>query len=337
MTARAPLILPMILPLTLAVSLLAAATLPGWVENGYYVDIASQMLISGIFALGLNILVGHARLVSLGHAALFGVACYVPAILVAGGTGHLAAAILSVLSVLALAAVIGVLALRATGIGFLMITLACGQILWGVAYRWISVTNGENGLNLAARPMPFGLSLASSTAFYFATLAVFLAVLAAMAVFAGSPFGASLRGTRDQPRRMTALGYNVWLIRFLAFLISGLLTALSGLLFLYYNQFVSPHSLALATSAEAVLMVIVGGAGTLFGPVIGAVIVVAIKTIASAYVEHWNLVLGAVFVAIIIFMPDGLVPGLGRLSRALSAGRRVPVLSVRPSKLEDAR
>jgi branched-chain amino acid transport system permease protein len=312
----------------LAAALLLLATLPfwlAWTAGIYYVNIASQVLIWAILALALNVLVGYGGLVSLGHAGLFGIACYATARLVASGAGHIAAALAAVVLTVGAAAVFAVLALRATGIGFLMITLALGQILWGIAYRWISLTNGDNGINLASRPAPFGLSLVTPTAFYFATLVVFLAAVATMAIFVGSPFGASLRGTRDQARRMTALGYNVWLIRFLAFLFSGFWSGAAGLLFVYYNQFVSPHILTLTTSAEALLMVISGGTGTLLGPIAGAALVVIMKNVVSAYIERWNLVLGAIFVAIIIFMPEGLVPGSIRLwRRGLAAlhGRR---------------
>jgi branched-chain amino acid transport system permease protein len=130
-----------------------------------------------------------------------------------------------------------------------------------------------------------------------------------------SPFGASLRGTRDQARRMNALGYNVWLIRFLAILLSGFWTGISGLLFIYYNQFISPQVAALTTSAEVLLMVISGGTATLLGPIAGAAIVVIMKNVVSAYIERWNLVLGVIFVLIITFMPEGLVPGSVRLWR----------------------
>ena len=138
-------------------------------------------------------------------------------------------------------------------------------------------------------------------------------LFATMAAFVSSPFGASLRGTRDQPRRMTALGYNVWLIRFLAFLFSGFWCAIAGLLYLYNNRFISPQASALQASAEVLLMVISGGTATLLGPIAGATIVVVTKYIVSAYVVRWNLVLGVIFVAIISFMPEGLVPGSVRI------------------------
>src|SRR2546430_2872504 len=216
---------------------------------------------------------------------------------------------------LLVSAIFGVLALRGRGLGFVMITVALGQIVWGVAYRWISITNGDNGIAIRGRPSPLGLSLTSPAGFYWATLVVFLIAVGSIAVFVASPFGASVRGTRDQPRRMNALGYHVWMIRFLAFLLSGFWSGVAGLLFLYYNQFVSPQAVALTASAEALLMVISGGTATLLGPITGAFLVVVMKNVASGYIERWNFVLGAIFVAIVVFMPEGLVPGVARLFR----------------------
>ena len=319
----------------IAVALLLLATLPFWVTNPYYVNIASQILLWAVAALALNVLVGYAGLVSLGHAGLFSVAGYTAALMLAAGHGHLAADLAAIGVTLVAAAVFAVLALRSTGIGFLMITLALGQILWGIAYRWASLTNGDNGVNVRGRPMPFGITLADAHSFYYATLILFLLALVSMSVLVRSPFGASLRGTRDQARRMNALGYNVWLIRFLAFLLSGFWSGVAGLLFVYYNQFISPQIAALQTSAEVLLMVISGGAATLLGPIAGAVIVVIMKNVVSAYVVRWNLVLGVIFVAIISFMPEGLVPGSVRLGRmgwqALRTRLRVPA----PRAVED--
>ncbi len=308
--------------LAIAVAVLALATVPLWVGNSYYVNIATQMLIYAVLALGLNVLVGYAGLVTLGHAALFGVAAYAGATLINAGHGSIVVAVGAVIATLAVTAIFAVLALRGTGLGFVMITVALGQIVWGIAYRWISLTNGDNGISISTRPTPFGLDLTSAPAFYWATLVVFLIAVGAMAVFVASPFGAAVRGTRDQPRRMNALGYNVWLTRFLAFLFSGFWSGIAGLLYLYYNQFVSPQTVALSASAEALLMVIAGGTATLLGPIAGAVLVIIMKDVASAYIERWNFVLGAIFVVIVIFMPEGLVPGSVRLSRWAIASLR---------------
>ena len=304
-----------------AVALVGLATVPLWVGNSYYVDVASQILLFAVFALALNVLVGYGGLVSLGHAGLFAVSGYTAGLMLQAGHGHAAADVAAVLVTLVASAVFAVLALRSTGIGFLMITLALGQILWGIAYRWADLTNGDNGVNIATRPAPFAISLADAPSFYYATLVVFFLALATMAAFVRSPFGASLRGTRDQARRMTALGYNVWLIRFLAFLFSGFWSGIAGLLYIYNKQFISPQVAALQSSAEVLLMVISGGTATLLGPIAGAAIVVIMKYVVSAYVVRWNLVLGVIFVAIISFMPEGLVPGSVRLWRRLRAPR----------------
>ena len=296
-------------------ALVLLVSLPVWVGNSYYINIASQILIWAVLALALNLLVGYAGLTSLGHAGLFAVGGYAAAMLLAAGHNHLSAVLVAMVVTVAASAVFAVLALRATGIGFLMITLAMGQILWGIAYRWASLTNGDNGISVATRPAPFGLQLTQAPAFYYATLVVFGLAIASIGVFVRSPFGASLAGTRDQARRMSALGYNVWLIRFLTILFSGFWSGVAGLLFIYYNQFISPQVVALTTSAEALLMVISGGSGTLLGPIFGAAIVVVMKNVASAYIERWNLVLGVIFILIISFMPEGLVPGSVRLWR----------------------
>jgi branched-chain amino acid transport system permease protein len=321
-------------PRTIALTVLAALllTVPYWVPGVYYVNVASQILFFAIFALGLNVLVGYAGLVSLGHAGLFGVAAYATGYMLHIGYGHTLSIIVALMVGIASMALFAILSLRSTGIGFIMITLALGQILWGLAYRWISVTGGDNGITLHGRPAPFGFDLNAANSFYYMTLVIFVIAMASVAIFVRSPLGAALMGTRDQPRRMNALGYHVWAIRFWACLFSGLLTAVSGILFVYYNQFISPQTLALTSSAEVLLMVISGGAGTLFGPIVGAALVVVVKNVVSGYIERWNMLLGAIFVAIVILMPEGLVPGSMRLWRLLwrKAARTKAAAEIRP-------
>jgi branched-chain amino acid transport system permease protein len=301
--------------LTLAIAFVALATLPFWMSGVYYINVASQILLFAIFALGLNVLVGYAGLVSLGHAGLFGIAAYATGYMLQLGYGHSAAILVALVIGVASMAVFAVLSLRSTGIGFIMITLALGEILWGLAYRWISLTGGDNGINVPTRPAVFGYSLSMPNAFYYTTLIIFAVSVALVAVFVRSPFGAALRGTRDQPRRMNALGYHVWMIRFYACLFSGLLTSVAGILFVYYTQFISPQTLSLTSSAEVLLMVISGGPGTLLGPIVGAGLVVVVKNVVSGFIERWNFLLGTIFVAIVILMPEGLVPGTVRLWR----------------------
>jgi len=308
----------------LAIAFVALVSVPYWMPGIYYVNVASQILFYAVFALGLNVLVGYGGLVSLGHAGLFGVAAYTTGYLLQLGLGHPVAIVAALVVGVGSTAVYAVLSLRSTGIGFIMITLALGEILWGLAYRWISVTGGDNGISLHTRPEPFGFSLSNAVTFYYATLIIFLFSLGIMAVMVRSPFGAALMGTRDQPRRMNALGYHVWAIRFWACLLSGLLTSISGIMFVYYTQFISPQTLALTSSAEVLLMVISGGAGTLLGPIVGAALVVAVKTVVSGFIERWNFLLGAIFVAIVIMMPEGLVPGSARLWQLMWRKKSLP-------------
>lgn len=300
----------------IGVALIAAALLlPPFVAGDFYINLASQIFIAAIFAMSLNLLVGFGGMTSLGHASYLGVAAYLSALLTTRyGFDHGAAAALSILGTVAMAAFFGVIALRASGLGFLMITLALSQVLWGLAYRMSNITNGDNGITGMTRPEPFGISLESPVAFYWFALIVTVIAFVLMAVFVSSSFGSSLKGVRDQPRRMAALGFNPWMIRWITFVYAGFWGAVSGLLYVYYNKYIHPTSLSTTSSAEALLGVIAGGSGTLAGPAVGAALVLLLKNYASAYVERWNMLLGLVFLFIVLVMPTGIVPGLQKLT-----------------------
>jgi branched-chain amino acid transport system permease protein len=279
-----------------------AAALVGFplVGGEYYINLASQIFIAAIFAASLNLLVGYGGLPSLGHASWLGLAAYISAWMsLKLGLAHWATAPAALLGTTLIACAFGWISLRATGLGFLMLTLALSQVLWGTAYRWVSVTDGDNGLRGLTRPAPFGISLDDATSFYYFALAIIAVAVWLMAVFVASPFGVALRGTRDQARRMNALGHDVWLIRWITFV--------------YYNKYIHPASLSITASAEGLLAVIAGGSATLAGPIVGAVIVMILKSYVSAFIERWNMLLGFVFVVIVIFMPEGVVPGTRRL------------------------
>jgi branched-chain amino acid transport system permease protein len=299
------------------IALCAAAllALPYATGSEYLVNVSSQILIFALLALSLNMVVGMGGMTSLGHAAYLGLSAYACAWLTsAQGWSPLAAAAAALAFSTSVAALFGVLALRVSGISFLMITLAFGQIVWGVAYRWVSLTNGDNGIKLeGGRPSPFGIDISGVNGFYYFTLAIFTLALYAMWRFSRSPFGACLRGVRDQPRRMSMLGHNVWLVRWSAFVLSGFWGSVAGLLYVYYNQFISPHAVALQQSAEVLLMVILGGATSLTGPIVGAIIITLVKNVLSSYIERWYSVLGLIFIVTVIFMPQGLVPGVQHL------------------------
>jgi branched-chain amino acid transport system permease protein len=293
-----------------------------WFAGEFYVNLISQILIAALFASSLNLLVGYAGLTSLGHAAFLGFSAYVSAwLFLKAGWSHEQIVPVALGATLLLACVFGWISLRATGLGFLMLTLALSQVLWGVAYRWVSVTDGDNGMRGLTRPAPLGLDLEDPMLFYYFALGVCLVALFLIIRFVRSPFGAAVRGTRDQARRMSTLGYDVWTIRWLVYVYAAFWAAVSGLLYIYYHKYIHPTSLSLTSSAEGLLAVIAGGSGTLVGPIVGAAIVVLLKNYVSAYVERWNMLLGFVFVFIVIFMPEGLVPGLRRWWGKLNGGR----------------
>jgi branched-chain amino acid transport system permease protein len=305
-----------------ALAVVVLAALLPLIAGEYYINLASQIIIFAVFAASINLLLGYGGLASLGHAAYLGVAAYLSALLYLKlHLAHWAIAPLALIGTTLMAAVFGLVALRATGLGFLMLTLALSQVLWGTAYRWVSVTDGDNGLRGLARPLPFGINMNEAMPFYYFALVIGVFAIWMMARFVSSPFGATLRGTRDQPRRMSALGYDVWLIRWITFVYAGFWGGVSGLLFVYYHKYIHPVSLSLANSAEGLLAVIAGGSGTLAGPIVGAAIVLLLKNWASAYIERWNMLLGFVFVFIVVLMPDGVVPGVKRLWRRRFASR----------------
>ena len=303
--------------IAISVFAIVALSLP-FVAGDFYINLASQIYIAAIFALSLNLLVGFGGMTSLGHASYLGVAAYLSALLTSRyGFGHGAAALISILGTIAMAAFFGVIALRATGLGFLMITLALSQVLWGLAYRMSNITNGDNGITGVTRPAPFGISLESAASFYWFALAVAVISFVMMAIFVSSSFGSSLKGVRDQPRRMAALGFNPWMIRWITFIYAGFWGAIAGLLYVYYNKYIHPTSLSTTSSAEALLGVIAGGSGSLAGPAVGAALVLLLKNYASAYIERWNMLLGLVFLFIVLVMPTGIVPGLQKLTARL--------------------
>jgi branched-chain amino acid transport system permease protein len=206
----------------------------------------------------------------------------------------------------ALASVFGLFAIRATGVYFLMITLALGQCVWGLAYRWNSLTGGDNGINLRVRPK-FGIDLANDVTFFYVVFGFFAVSLLAMYILVRSPFGRSLAGIRERELRMQILGYNTWLHKYIAFIIAGAFGGLAGVLWAHTAGIVSPENVVLTTSVDALLMAVLGGAGTLVGGVLGAFIVIALREYLSTLVPWWQYVLGAVYVLTILYLPSGLM------------------------------
>jgi len=204
-------------------------------------------------------------------------------------------------------AVIGLIVSHVRNVYFLMITLAIGMVLWGLSYRWIPVTGGDNGLSgIPPLEVHAGLPFAGPTAFYYVTLVVFALSAAAMVLIVRSPFGLTLRGIRENEGRMKSLGFNTWLHCYLSFIVSGFFASIAGVMWAYYNGFVSPTYLDLTASSELFLMVTLGGPATLVGPVLGAGMIVLLKNVMSAYTARWLLILGTVYIVAILFAPKGV-------------------------------
>jgi branched-chain amino acid transport system permease protein len=289
----------------------------------FIVLLLTQALIFGILAMSLDLLLGYTGLSSLGQAAYLGVGAYVTAILATryefglGWDFWLVLGLGTVCGAIA-AALFGLIAIRASGVYFLMITLALGMCVWGLAYRWNALTGGDNGLNVLFRPA-FGLDLSNDLSFFFLVLALFVVSLAMLYVLVHSPFGRSLIGIRESEARMRMLGYHTWLHKYMAFVIAGGFGGLAGVLWVHLNGIISPEDLTMTTSADALLMVVLGGPGTLIGGVLGAVVVVFLREYLSTYVTWWPYVLGGVYIVTILYLPNGLMGIPARLQQRRQA------------------
>lgn len=276
--------------------------------SNYYVGLAIQIFIMAIFAMSLDILVGHTGLPSMGHAAYYGVAGYTAGFLCLAGVKNFWFVIVFGMGLGGLtAAFFGLLAIRARGPYFMLITLALSQVLWGIAFKWRSITKGDDGLPGIGRPeIGMGIDLKPDLYFYYFTFAIFLIVLVALFILLNSPFGYTLRGIRESESRMKALGYNVWLYKYLGFIFAGIFAGISGVLWVYYSGFVNPSNFGVDLSVKALLMLILGGSGSLFGPSLGAGIIVLLENLVSGFTERWSLVLGIVYVTVIMLFSEGI-------------------------------
>jgi branched-chain amino acid transport system permease protein len=311
----------------LVVAALAALAIIVPNSNSFLILLATRVLAFAILVMSVDLLLGYTGLPSLGQAAYLAVGAYLTAILATKyqfGLGYdfWPVVVGGILLGAALAAVFGLLAIRATGVYFLMITLALGQCVWGLAYRWNSLTNGDNGINLRQRPQ-FGIDLANEVTFFYLVFGFFAVSLLLLYTLVRSPFGLSLAGIRERELRMRILGYNTWLHKYIAFIIAGAFGGLSGVLWAHTAGIVSPVNVELAFSVDALLMAVLGGSGTLVGGVIGAFIVFGLREYLSTLVPWWQYVLGGVYVLTILYLPTGLmgIPERIRQRRARAGNR----------------
>jgi branched-chain amino acid transport system permease protein len=291
--------------------------------NSYILILITQALVLGIIAMSVDLLLGYTGLPSLGQAAYLGMGAYLTAILASTygfglGGGFWLVVLLGILAGAAAAALFGLFAVRAGGVYFLMITLALGMCVWGLAYRWNSLTGGDNGINMPGRP-DVGIALADDLNYFYLVLGFFALSLVALYVLVRSPFGRSLVGIRERELRMRILGYNTWLHKYLAFVIAGGFGGLAGVLWAHLTGIVSPGDVILTTSVDVLLMVVLGGPGTLVGGAIGAGVVVFLREYLATLVPWWQYVLGGVYVLTILYLPGGLMGIPARLRSWRSA------------------
>jgi branched-chain amino acid transport system permease protein len=300
---------------------LAAALLAPLLVGPFWMTLLTQIYIYGLLALSVDLLLGHAGLYSLCHASFFAVAAYTTAILqvrygqptlIAGPTGIIAGTLLAMLY--------GV-SVRTRGVYFILITIALGYIFWGAVYRWASFTGGDNGITNVPPPSIAGVTVASQTAYYYLVFAVVVLCALGYRILITSPFGLSLRGIRASESRMRSLGYRTTLHLYAAFVISGAMASLAGVLYVYYNRFISPVAASFQISVEVSLMAIVGGSGTIVGPFLGSGIVLGLRNWVSSFFELHTAIMGIVFIATILWAPDGIVGIADRLRVRLTKAK----------------
>lgn len=293
----------------LAVVLAIGIALPYLGASSFAVSLTSTILIAATLASSVNFLAGQGGMVSLGHAGIAAAAAYGAGWASRQGMDPGLQMIFALGVTVVVSLIYGLLSMRTNGIYFLMVTLAVGMLIYGLAFRFSSVTGGENGISGIQRPE----WMASYWVFYYVVLVVFVALTAALWVVGNSPFGASLRGVRDSESRMRSLGYSVASYKLGAFMISGSVAGLAGLLSVWHTHFVSPSSAGVDRSVHLIVMVILGGVGTLLGPLIGAAVVVLVENVLSSYVDRWPTILGLIFILVILFARAGIAGSVRKL------------------------
>ena len=296
----------------LLIALIAVAFCAPFFVSEFWITLLIQIMIFGLLALSADLLLGNAGLFSLCHAAFFAVAAYTTGLLhVRYGATTALAAPAGILAGTLLSFVFA-FAVRTRGVYFILITLAFGYIVWGVAYRWASFTGGDNGVTNVPFPAIGPFRVSNATQYYYVVLITVVLCGLAYRLLVTSPFGLTLRGIKSSESRMRSLGYNVGQHLYAAFVLSGLIASIAGVLYVYFNRFVNPTAASFPISVEAVLMTIVGGTGTIFGPFLGSGIILVLRNWVSGYFHYYTAVLGIVFIVTVLWAPQGIMGLLAR-------------------------
>lgn len=307
-------------PAACVAAVLAMVLLPAWTAHAdqpFYLVLATRLLIFALAATSLNLVLGFAGMISFGHAAYIGVGAYAVAILMKYGIASAWVAFpVAMLASSLLAALVGIVSLRTRGVYFIMITLAFAQMAY---YLFVSLQafGGDDGLLMSARSsLGLGIDLESDELLYATTALLAALGFAACHRLVNSRFGRALQGIRENETRMEALGYPTFRIKLLAFTIAGALAGLAGALLANLNTAANPMMMHWSQSGILMVMVIVGGVGYLWGGVLGAVALLLLEEILSAYTIHWQFGLGAILLAIVLIAPQGLAGLVRRPFRA---------------------
>ena len=269
--------------------------------------IAINILIFGLFAVGFNMLYGYLGLLSFGHAALFGGGAYACGITMTRlGLPWWIGVVAAVLGGALLAAVMGALAIRTRGIYFAMVTLALSQCVYYLAYQAVGITGGENGLRGVNLEQIGPVNFLDPMTRYYVVAAFVVAALFVLSRILASPFGAAMEALRENEARARACGFDVRATRWLAFVLSGGFCGLAGAMWALHLGIVPIETLSIQTSGTVVMMALLGGMGSFFGPFIGAALFLLLENLVSLYTVHWQLVVGSVFVACVLFFPKGI-------------------------------
>jgi branched-chain amino acid transport system permease protein len=289
----------------LAVLVAAIAAFPLFMGS-YPVKLLQEILIFGLFAMSLDLLMGYTGMVSFGHSAFFGIGAYVAALALVKSPGLTSALLLPAAVAAVGALVIGYFSIRVSGVYFIMLTLAFSQMFYAVAFQ-NAFLGAEDGLVGIPRPTVAGWSIGSLGRFH----AYLIAIAGLLALFlwrvTRSPFGHVLRGIHENEARMQAVGYPVRRYKLAAFVIAGTVAGIAGALYTQFQGSVSPDAFFWTTSGQALLMVIIGGTGTLGGAMLGAAAFILLQSLVSSYTERWMLILGVTFVLLVLFAPGGIV------------------------------
>jgi branched-chain amino acid transport system permease protein len=286
--------------------------------SSYIQGVMTRFLIFALFSVGYNLVFGYLGLPSLGHAAYFGTGGYVVAVLKLhyGIDLFWVSAPLGILTTTLVAAIFGIIALRVSGLYFLLVTFALGQLLYSIAWnvKWLNSPGMQGVAGLSFPTFGIGGTILNSIYFYYFVLIITVICILLLRKIVNSPFGHALVGIREGEGRMRALGYNTWLYKYLAFIISGAFSGIAGILFAYYNYMIDPNHLGVGTSFLPMCMAIIGGMGLLLGPVLGAAVIIFVELIASILTpDRWPLILGGLFVLTIMFAREGLIVYLEKL------------------------